>query len=108
MPSITAIKTDIASLAEYDLHDLVNYIGEIMAISTLTRNLPRDCRESRFASGSVCPYCKTESIIKHGKLNGRQRFKCKSCGRTFNDFSLSALANTKLPLTKWLEYAKKK
>jgi transposase-like protein len=106
MPSITAIKTDIASLTEYDLHDLFNYIGEIMAISTLTRNLPKDCRESRFASGSVCPYCKAESIIKHGKLNGRQRFKCKSCGKTFNDFSLSALANSKMPLTKWLEYAK--
>ncbi len=54
MPTITAIKTDIASLAEHDLHDLFNYIGEIMAISTLTRNLPKDCRESRFASGSVC------------------------------------------------------
>jgi predicted Zn finger-like uncharacterized protein len=71
----------------------------------MTSNLTKDCKESRLASGSVCPYCKAERIVKHGKLNGRKRFRCKSCGKTFNDFSLSALANTKLPLVKWIEYA---
>ncbi|OPX42521.1 transposase zinc-ribbon domain protein [Ruminiclostridium hungatei] len=106
MPSVSTIKTDIAKLAEYELHDLFNYICEIMTINTITRNLPKDFRESRFANGSVCPYCKNERIIKHGKLNGRQRFGCKVCGKTFNDFSLSALANSKLPLVKWLGYAK--
>jgi len=60
MPSITGIKTDIVSLAEHDLHDLFNYIGEIMVINTMTCNLPKDCRESRFASGSVCPYCRSQ------------------------------------------------
>jgi len=44
MPSLTTIKSDISSLAEHDLHDLFNYIGEIMAISTMPRNLPKDCR----------------------------------------------------------------
>lgn len=52
----------------------------------MTSNLTKDCRESRFTSGSVCPYCKAERIVKHGKINGRQRFRCKSCGKTFNDF----------------------
>lgn len=106
MPSITALKTDIASLSENDLQDLFNYLGEIMSTNSMTRNLPKDCRESRFASGSTCPYCKGERIIKFGKLKGKQRFRCKCCGKTFNDFSLSALANSKLPLVKWVEYAK--
>lgn len=106
MPSIKAIKTDMSSLTEYDLQELFEYIGEIISLNTMTRNLPKDCRESRFSNGSVCPYCKADRIVKHGKLNGHQRFRCKSCGKTFNDFSLSALANSKLPLAKWLEYAK--
>lgn len=106
MPLVTTIKTDVAKLNEQELNDLFNYIGEIMTINGITRNLPKDCRESRFSNGSVCPHCQADKIVKHGKTNGRQRFRCKSCGKTFNDFSFSALANSKLPLVKWLKYAK--
>ncbi len=30
----------------------------------------------------ICSYC-SGNCIKHGSYNGRQRYKCKSCGRTF-------------------------
>ncbi len=30
-----------------------------------------------------CPRCKTNKIIKHGKVKGRQRFLCKSCSYHF-------------------------
>ena len=35
----------------------------------------------------VCPYCKTVEVIKFGKFNGVQRYRCKNreCGRTFNE-----------------------
>lgn len=44
MPSVSTIKTDITKLSEHDLHDLYNYIGEIMSINTMTSNLTKDCR----------------------------------------------------------------
>ena len=28
----------------------------------------------------ICPSCKVVSLIKHGKRNWKQRYKCKSCG----------------------------
>ena len=31
-----------------------------------------------------CPSCEQPEIIKNGKIhNGKQRYKCKSCGRQF-------------------------
>jgi len=32
----------------------------------------------------VCPECKGQQVTRNGKLSdGRQNFKCKSCGRQF-------------------------
>ena len=31
-----------------------------------------------------CPSCEQQEIIKNGKIhNGKQRYKCKNCGRQF-------------------------
>lgn len=106
MPSVGALKADIKTLSEFALQDLFDFIGEIMSLNSLTRNLPKDCRESRFAKGAVCPHCKSTHIVKNGKLNEKQRYKCRGCNKTFNDFTKSALSSTKLPLEKWIEYAK--
>ncbi len=106
MPSVSSVKLDISKLSEFELEDLQNFITEILMMGSFTRNLPRDCRESRFSSGSNCPHCHKEGIVKHGKVKGRQRFRCKTCGKTFNDFTLSPLSNSKLSLKKWVDYAK--
>jgi transposase-like protein len=106
MPSVGTLKTDIKTLSEYALQDLFDFIGEIMTLNSLTRNLPKDCRESRFAKGEVCPHCNSTHVVKNGKLNDNQRYKCRGCNKTFNDFTKSALSYTKLSLEKWIEYAK--
>ena len=32
----------------------------------------------------ICPNCERQEIIKNGKIhNGKQRYKCKNCGRQF-------------------------
>ncbi|WP_430739193.1 transposase, partial [Turicibacter sanguinis] len=36
----------------------------------------------------------------------KQRYKCKSCTKTFTDLTKSALSSSKIPLSKWLEYTK--
>lgn len=106
MSSVGTLKTDIKTLSDLALQDLFDFIGEIMSLNSLTRNLPKDCRESRFAKGEVCPHCKSTHVVKNGKLNVKQRYKCRGCNKTFNDFTKSALSSTKLPLEKWIKYAK--
>ena len=49
------------------------------------------CSERRSYSANkdldtvVCPHCSSVKFIKNGTKNGRQRYKCKDCARTFGD-----------------------
>jgi len=53
--------------------------------------------------GRRCPRCASDSWHRHGHANGRQRYRCRACGRTFNDLSGTPLARLRLR-EKWLDY----
>lgn len=74
MASISSIKTDITTLSDYKLQELFNYIGEILTLGSLKGSLNDMFKESRFSKGEVCPHCQSTSIVKNGKLNGKQRY----------------------------------
>jgi len=40
-----------------------------------------------------CPYCSHENIVKHGVRSGLQRYRCKSCLKTFNALTGTPLAH---------------
>ena len=65
-----------------------------------------DCQEAHFSKGKACPHCESHAVCKYGITCGKQRYKCKSCYRTFTDLSKSVLSSSKLLLEKWLEYFK--
>ena len=106
MASVSSIKTDITTLGDYELQELFNYIGEMLTLGSLKGSLNNDFKESRFSKGEVCPHCQSNSIVKNGKLKYKQRYLCKTCNKSFNDLTKSALSCTKLPLEKWIEYVK--
>ncbi len=61
--------------------------------------------ESRFSNGLFCPKCGcTENITKFGFKNGHQRFRCKNCGRIFNEVTNSFLMGTKKNISIWKKY----
>ena len=35
----------------------------------------------------ACPYCRSSKFKKNGRYKDRQRYKCKICDRTFNEFT---------------------
>lgn len=45
-------------------------------------------------------------LLSTEKKSDVQRFKCKDCNKTFNDLSLSPMANSKLMIGVWLNYEK--
>lgn len=106
MASVSSIKIDITTLGDYELQELFNYIGEMLTLGSLKGSLNNDFKESRFSKGEVCPHCQSTSIVKNGKLKDKQRYLCKTCNKSFNDLTKSALSCTKLPLEKWIEYVK--
>ena len=40
-----------------------------------------------------CPHCKSETIVGYGKYRDRKRYKCKSCGKTFNDLTGTSVSH---------------
>lgn len=55
------------------------------------------------AVGRHCPRCNSEHWHRHGHANDLQRFRCRECGRTFNDLSGTPLARLRLK-GKWPDY----
>jgi transposase-like protein len=45
-----------------------------------------------------CPHCHSDKIVKNGKYKEKQRFNCKTCGKSFN-----SLTNTPMSMSHKLE-----
>jgi len=50
-----------------------------------------------------CPGCASNRYHRHGQANGLQRYRCRDCGRTYNDLSGTPLARLRLK-EKWVDY----
>lgn len=55
-----------------------------------------DRRSMRIVSFSCCPHCHGIRIKRNGKRDGRQRWICKDCGRTFGGRCKTILHSSKL------------
>ena len=59
--------------------------------------------QQRIVEKPECPHCHCDQIKRHGKMGSMQRYRCKSCSKTFN-------ATTKTPMSglhhkgKWFDY----
>lgn len=68
------------------------------------------CREHRSYSKNqdidkvFCSVCGSVEVTKYGKRNGRQRYICKNCGKTFSDTSGTVMYHSKLPIKKWIDF----
>ncbi|MBC8060140.1 MAG: IS1595 family transposase [Clostridiaceae bacterium] len=62
-------------------------------------------RTNRSLNGLICAHCQSEEVIRYGTYNKKQRYKCKTCKRTFTDFTNSPL-NMCHFLNKWPAFIK--
>ena len=62
--------------------------------------------EKRFKSSkpTVCPFCGGTHIIKNGLKDGRQRYLCKGCKKTFGNTHNTILKSSKKDLSVWKKY----
>ena len=51
-----------------------------------------------------CPHCASREIVGWGRSDGLLRFRCKSCGRTFNALTKTPMAHLRKK-EKWLDHA---
>jgi transposase-like protein len=62
-------------------------------------------RELRWPEGVRCPHCGGQHVIKFGRdetQEHRQRYRCKSCGRCFDDLTETIFEGHHQPLRTWI------
>jgi transposase-like protein len=52
-----------------------------------------------------CPHCAGRAIVAWGRSRGLSRFRCKTCGRTFNALTKTPMAHLR-KRERWLEHAR--
>lgn len=65
-----------------ELNDVPNSVAQLIEIRQVQQ------QKDKFA----CPHCKGEDIVGHGNYQGRKRYRCKSCQRTFNDLTGTSIS----------------
>lgn len=61
----------IKNLCESDLNRIIHFV---LGMAPVNEQLP---------DRPSCPYCGGSHVIKYGHKNGKQRFLCKDCQKTF-------------------------
>ena len=51
----------------------------------------------------ACPFCGSSDVIRYGHKCGKQRFLCKSCGRTFMTTTHTVMSQSHFPADVWKE-----
>ncbi|MDU4936667.1 MAG: IS1595 family transposase [Peptostreptococcaceae bacterium] len=100
----TDIKAIVKNLNKEELKDLISLAQGVLSGLFSSDEIKDNIKESRFSKGYECPKCQCKDVNKNGKSNGRQRYICKRCRCTFDEFTLSPFSSTKLGLDKWLKY----
>ena len=103
---VAYILSEIQKLSLYKQKMILNQLEESIILGSQVPQITNEIKEMRFSKGKVCPHCSSENILRNGKYNGKQRYICKDCRKSFSDFTNSATYKSKKGLDKWMNYAK--
>ena len=98
------IKAIVKNLNKEELRDLISVAQGVLSALFSSDEIKDNIKESRFSKGYECPKCQCKDVNKNGKTRGRQRYICKRCRCSFDEFTMSPFSSTNLGLDKWLKY----
>jgi transposase-like protein len=93
------VATRVSAAQILELEDVVRrVVASHVAEIALTR------RQAVTVVARQCPRCSSRQVVLHGKdKNGRQRFRCRGCKRTYNTLTGTPMARARKPHL-WGEY----
>lgn len=99
MNNAKSLFREFEKLKSDDRQEFLSLI-QIMLTSVNIAGFTQEVRENRFSDGKLCPHCKESIIVRNGKYNGRQGYLCKSCKKSFSDFTHSPIHSSKKTIDK--------
>ena len=79
------LKTELLSLSGHDREQLLTEVREELDTDIEREIISR--REILNNKQGACPHCSGKSYVRTGIDKGSQRYKCKSCTRSFTEFT---------------------
>lgn len=100
MGTFKTVYNEIGNLNSSELKSIAERIFKLL--QQVEDSVAEDFNESPIAT---CRKCESSQIAKFGKdKNGKQRYKCRSCGCTFTGTSFSAFAHSHCAPDVWKKY----
>jgi transposase-like protein len=93
----------ISSLSRLELEELRTMIDQKLN-PHIPYSISQLIDEQRFSAGAQCPHCHKTHIRRNGTRNGKQRYICVDCGKTFGSTTGSILSGTKKDISVWVKY----
>ncbi len=82
----------IRNLCESDIERIISFVLDIVSANQHLSGRPE------------CPYCQNPRIIKYGHANGKQRFFCHGCKRTFLHSTGTLMSNSHFSRSVWADF----
>ena len=70
----------------------------------VTSPLNASVGKNRFRNGISCPHCQSTKIVRNGKVNNRQHYRCRECGKAFSDTTKTVAFKSKYHYDTWSLY----
>ena len=92
--TLANIIADISSLNDRDKETILDYLTSHFSPSFSQQGaLIGELRERKFSHGFHCRHCGSTSVVRYGKRDGRQRYKCKDCYKLSSDLTNSPMVS---------------
>lgn len=83
------------SLLPKELETLINHLNEMLNLKENSKGII-DLEICKQRENLCCPYCESNNVKKNGKYNDRQLYKCKDCGKKYNELTNTPFHHTRL------------
>lgn len=104
MADLSIFTKHLGSLTDDELDEFLSRLE----IEKSRRKQPEDIKGLTVKDGNIitCPHCGSVSIKKHDKRKGKQRYRCKDCGKVWTETSNTMLYHSKLTIEQWKKLIK--
>lgn len=101
MAVLDKMLSNLGSLTDTELEELMSRLE----VEKSVREKHENTKGLMVEDGQIiaCPYCGSASIKKHGIKDGKQRYRCKDCKKTFMLTTDTLFHHSHLSYEQWLE-----
>lgn len=92
----------LLDVPEAEREPILGKLSTAMKSNNKVSKLLERCRQGKVTDDiMVCPRCGSVTIVKNGHKDGRQRYLCKDCRKTFGDTYGTLFYHSRLPAVTW-------